>query len=213
MECGKEHPSAPASLPLPMLEPPRTHEASVQSLTVPPLGWTSWSEVPRDVKAIASAGPWFLEIFSGTANLTRAARAAGLRCLPPVDITPCELVPQPFDVVDAANWDFLMEILRTGTVRFLHRGALCNTFSAARKLDGGPPPLRSHEAPMGLSELKEDDRCLALFGNLFLYRSVEACTVVFTQGGDFSIENPEFSPPLLELVRGLRPVLLRSSFS
>ena len=34
---------------------------------------------------------------------------------------------------------------------------------------------------------------MVFLGNLFLHRSCEACFVVFLHGGDFSIENPEFS--------------------
>ena len=45
--------------------------------------WKSWNEVPRDVDEVARHGPWFLEIFSGTARLTAAVRALGVPCLPP----------------------------------------------------------------------------------------------------------------------------------
>ena len=76
---------------------------------------------------------------------------------------------------------------------FLHCGTPCNTFTAARKDDGGPPPLRSQTCPMGLSDLKEFDQWLVLLGNLFLFRTVEACVAVFDRGGNFSIENPLLS--------------------
>ena len=155
---------------------------------------------------MAAAGPGFLEIFSGAATLTKAAREAGLPCLPPIDITPCELVPQPFDVVDADNWDFIMALAHAGTIRFLHCGTPCNTFSAARKLDGGPPPLRSHEQPLGLPHLDPENEAMVFLGNLFLQRSCMACLAVYLHGGDFSIENPEFSlmwstPDIIELKR------------
>lgn len=166
--------------------------------------WASWDEVPHDVSLVAAQGPFFLEIFSGTATLTQAVRNAGIPALPPIDITVCSEVPTPFDVVDADQWSFVMQLIQAGAVRFLHCGTPCNTFSAARKLDGGPPPLRSVDQPEGLSDLSFDNAALVFLGNLFLYRSVEACQAVFDRGGNFSIENPEHSllwlaPPLLAL--------------
>ena len=155
--------------------------------------WKSWDEVPRDPHAVAQQGFWFLELFSGTANLTQAMLDQGIPCLPPVDITPCPLVPRPMDVVDSANWDLIMHIIRVGGVRFLHCGTPCNTFSSARKADGGPPPLRSKDRPLGLQELSADNQALVFLGNLFLDRSVEAIFHVLAHGGDFSLENPELS--------------------
>lgn len=66
--------------PLLAPEPKGTHEAVADQLKVPDVApiWKSWSEVPRDAALVASHGPWFLEIFSGTAALTKAARTAGL---------------------------------------------------------------------------------------------------------------------------------------
>ena len=178
-----------------------------------PKSWVSWSEVPRDVHQVAAQGPFFLEIFSGTANLTQAMRRLGLPTLPPVDITVCEHVPTAFDVVDADQWSFIMELVRAGAVRFLHCGTPCNTFSSARKDDGGPPPLRSSVEPLGRSDLSADNKALVFLGNLFLMRSIEACSAVFLQGGDFSIENPEFSllwktPPLQAFAKAHRAKLV-----
>ena len=102
--------------------------------------WKSWNEVPRDVDEVARHGPWFLEIFSGTARLTAAVRALGVPCLPPIDITVCQEVPSPFDVLDCDNWSFIMKLIACGAIKFIHFGTPCNSFSAARKEDGGPPP-------------------------------------------------------------------------
>ena len=86
-----------------------------------------------------------------------------------------------------------MAIIAAGLVFFLHCGTPCNTFTAARKLDGGPPPLRSKEAPEGLPGLRPSDEVLVFLGNLFLERSAEACFLVFALGGDFTVENPLLS--------------------
>ena len=113
--------------------------------------------------------------------------------LPPIDIVLSEMVKEVSDVVDAQVWQRVLRVLREGVVFYLHCGTPCNTFSSARKDDGGPPPLRSLEYPMGLPDLSPDNWCLVQLGNLFLGHTCEACVIVFDHGGDFSIENPLLS--------------------
>ena len=88
--------------------------------------------------------------------------------LPPIDIVLSEMVREASDVVDAQVWQRVLRALREGVVFYLHCGTPCNTFSSARKDDGGPPPLRSLEYPMGLPDLSLDNWCLVQLGNLFL---------------------------------------------
>ena len=152
--------------------------------------WKSWSDVPSDVHEVAKWGPWCVEIFSGTARLTRAFQAVGLLCLPPIDITVCEMVPQPFDVVDVDRWAFFMQLVYMGAICYAHFGTPCNTYSAARKDDGGPPPLRSFDWPDGLPHFAGDLLIAVFLGNLFRDRTIEACLILSLLGFDFSIENP-----------------------
>ena len=140
---------------------------------------------------VAAHGPWFVEIFSGTARLTDAVRKMGIPCLPPIDVMLSQHVQDPFDVLDVVPRTFLMQLIQMGAVFFVHCGTPCNTFSAARKNDGGPPPLRSHQFPEGLPNLSDHNWFLAQQGNLFVERTMEACAGVVLMGGDFSIENPE----------------------
>ena len=190
-----------------------TNEASVQRPKVAPESqgpWLSWNDVPDDAHLVAAQGPWFLEIFSGTAHLTEAVRKAGIPCLPPIDITICSAVPTPFDVMDAARWQFVMKLIFLGAIWFAHFGTPYNTFSAARKLgDGGPPPLRSAEFPDGLPSLAGDLWYQAFLGNLFKDRTCEACAALILLGKHFSIENPLGSliwdtPALADLLRAAR---------
>ena len=153
----------------------------------------SWSQGPSGIPILHAHGPYFLELFAGTAGLSEAAQLRGVPILPPVDIVRSPMVPEAVDVVDVLTWNTVLQVLTLGLVFFLHCGTPCNTFTAARKLDGGPPPLRSHAQPMGLDELSQDNQCLVLLGNLFLSRTVEACLLVFMFGGDFTIENPLLS--------------------
>ena len=117
----------------------------------------------------------------------------GIPCLPPIDITVCQAVPVAFDVVDSDRWDLVMQLIYAGAVIFIHFGTPCNTFSAARKDDGGPPPLRSREHPDGLPSLQGDLWYQLFLGNLFKERTFEACLALVLTGGNFSIENPLLS--------------------
>ena len=157
------------------------------------LHWPDWDQVLSDRTVLGRSGPFFLELFAGEAGISDAVFAAGVPVLPPVDVVPSARVTIPRDLLDALFWQKILEVITLGLVFFLHCGTPCNTFTAARKLDGGPPPLRSADAPLGLPNLSEADRMLVFLGNLFLERTVEACYLVFSLGGDFMIENPLLS--------------------
>ena len=131
--------------------------------------------------------------------------------LPPVDVELSEWVPEIADVLDAQFWQRIMKLAHAGLLFFVHLGTPCNTFSSARKLDNGPPPLRSKDKPMGLGTLSLDNAALVFLGNMFLARSVELALVVFFTGGDLSIENPLLSliwltPPMRRLTSSARAI-------
>ena len=158
------------------------HASQEAGQTVPSLKQTAisqWDEVEADLQALKAHAPFFLELFAGEAGITEAVHLQGISVLPPVDITPGKLVQQPKDILDLQFWKLVLDILAMGIVLFLHCGTPCNTFTAARKLDGGPPPLRTATAPLGLDGLSWADQLLVFLGNLFLERTVEACVLVF----------------------------------
>lgn len=70
-------------------------------------------------------------------------------------------------------------------------GPPCNTFSHARAVAPGPPPLRSVEHPYGLPNLTPAQREQVRIGNLLAARCAEAATLLHSLGKAFVIENPE----------------------
>ena len=128
------------------VQPPLVRKVELGAQTAIP----HWSQVLNDRHWLFSAGPFFLELFAGKAGITEAVFLAGVPVLPPVDIVASDLVRTPVDLVDATFWQRLVDILVLGVVFFLHCSTPCNTFTAARKADGGPPPLRSPQEPLGL---------------------------------------------------------------
>ena len=155
--------------------------------------WHTWAEVTTRVDQLRTFAPFFLEIFAGTARLTQHVCLLGLPVLPPVDIEISEWVPVAQDILDATFWDQLLIFAHAGVLFLVHLGTPYNTFSSARKLDNGPPPLRSRACPLGLPDLSPDNQALVFLGNMFLHRSVELAGAVFLAGGNFSIENPLLS--------------------
>ena len=145
----------------------------------------SWATILSHLPSLRKQGRFFLELFSGTAGITEAVQLTGVPVLPPIDIVLSDMVKEVSDVVDAQVWQRVLRVLREGVVFYLHCGTPCNTFSSARKDDGGPPPLRSLEYPMGLPDLSPDNWCLVQLGNLFLGHTCEACVIVFDHGGVF----------------------------
>ena len=155
--------------------------------------WPQWPSNSARSSHLTAQGPFFLELFAGKAGISEAVHLLGVPILPPVDIESSPLVDSPRDILDASFWAHVMMLIAAGLVFFLHSGTPCNTFTSARKLDGGPPPLRSRAAPEGLANLRASDEMLVFLGNIFLERTVEACVLVFALGGDFTIESPLLS--------------------
>ena len=88
----------------------------------------------------------FVEIFSGSARLTSAARQCDAFA---------DRVSQPWDVLNGPEYDFLIKsnlcrllsLLASGHVLFQWLGTPCSSFCRARRWDGGPVPLRAEENP------------------------------------------------------------------
>ena len=100
--------------------------------------FTDWAQVPAAPTAEMLSRPWFLEVFSGKAWLTRAMRRRGWGILPPIDIVLEGDVAAVADVTDPQLRAKIETWLRSGCVKFVHFGTPCTTFSRARKEgDGG----------------------------------------------------------------------------
>ena len=73
-------------------------------------------------------GRYFLEIFSGTGNLTREVVRQGLPALEPLDI-----VLGPFaDLRRKSTQEFILTIIKQGLIGFVHLGTPCTIWSRAR---------------------------------------------------------------------------------
>jgi hypothetical protein len=110
--------------------------------------YNSWSEVPDRPPAGVKM---FVEIFAGEAGTTSALRKLGVPCLPPVDLVVAGECKESTDV------HLILEKIKTwikeGGILAVHFGTPCTTYSAARKNDGGPKPLRTKKHLKGVPGL------------------------------------------------------------
>ena len=121
----------------------------------------------------------FLEIFAGTARLSKVARDVGMQILP-VDKTNArasQIFVAQYDLADPNDVEALVELIRTERHRILaiHLAPACGTASRARekKLSSLakrgfkiPVPLRSRDKPMGLDGLQGLDKVRTEAANL-----------------------------------------------
>ena len=90
-------------------------------------------------------------------------------------------------------WEVILGDIRTGKVMALWFGTPCTTFSRAREVRPGPPPLRDLDHPYGLpkSSLTPPQHEQVRMGTYYALKTAEAATLAHSQGIPFGIENPE----------------------
>ena len=144
----------------------------------------------------------FIEIFSGCGRLASSvAKTTGWFCL----LWDIELGPE-YDLRSPAKRRMLAGWVKSGFVKGFHLGTPCESFSRARDVPPGPPPLRSDLRPLGLDGLKPHDQAKVLLGNLFVRFSVYLLSLAHRLHIPASMENPQRSriwlcPPVLALMR------------
>jgi hypothetical protein len=129
---------------------------------------------------------FFLEVFSGSANLTRFMKQAGWNTLPPIDIEITGLVIESCNVLDPKFCSKVVAWLRSGKVVIVHFGTPCTTFSRARRYDGGPPPLRSNEFLCGIPGIPVEDMLAVQQGTAFLELSLKWGALVLEAKGSLA---------------------------
>lgn len=145
---------------------------------------------------------FFLEIFSGTGNLGRAvARVTGWMVLL-WDIC----LGAEYDLRSPQKRRMILDWIRSGVILGIHLGTPCHSFTRARDVPPGPPPLRSNECPLGLPNLKPHDALKVLEGNVMMRFSAAVLRMCLRFLVPATMENPQRSriwicPPILCLFR------------
>ena len=144
----------------------------------------------------------FIEIFSGCERLAKAvARVTGWMVLV-WDIS----LGVDYDLMAPANRRKLLEWVRCGWVVGFHLGTPCESFSRARDVPPGPPPLRSDTMPLGLPDLSARDQAKVIVGNTLMRFTAAIMRLAVKFKIPCSLENPARSrlwlcPPIKFLLR------------
>ena len=148
----------------------------------------------------------FIEIFAGTARLSKAAKAVGFQTLP-IDKTTeraSQIYIAQYDLSDDEAVNALMDVIRAEKHRIVavHIAPACGTASRARekKLTKFarqgfkiPIPLRSQQQPLGVSALAGLDKIRTESANLVYAATAQIVELCVQLSILCSIENPENS--------------------
>eukprot|EP00435_Cladocopium_sp_Y103_P028367 s3494_g7.t1 len=148
----------------------------------------------------------FVEIYAGTARLSKVAKDSGFQVLP-VDKTSSratQMFIAHYDVTDPHEFAALLELLRTEHHRIagVHLAPACGTASRAREkqlksfVKRGfkvPGPLRSKDKPMGLDGLSGLDKVRTELANQVYSATAEIVKLCIELDILCSVENPQNS--------------------
>lgn len=147
----------------------------------------------------------FVEIFSGCGQLARSVARFTTWVVLVWDIT----LGAQYDLGHASNRRLIGEWIKCGMVVGFHLGTPCESFTRARDVPPGPPPLRSDAQPLGLPNLAPHDEVKVRLGNIWMRFSAWLLRLALVYGTWATLENPATSrlwicPPLVSLRRRRR---------
>ena len=145
-----------------------------------------WAALAPQAALVAAC---FLEVFSGSGHLARSVAksplAGGLVLLWDISFGP------QYDLRARSRQHLILGWLRAGLIWGVHFGTPCCSFSRARDVPPGPPPLRSDQCPMGLPGLvRAADKEAVQSGNTLMLFSVRALRVCRDMRIPATLENP-----------------------
>ena len=135
-----------------------------------------------------------IEVFSGTATLTSVAKQVGMKSSMALDkvrkkgtrATICV-----FDLLNPKDKELLYHWIDSGLLVWVHLAPVCRTCSRARLIkNGGPPPLRSEEHPMGLPGLDSNQQLRVDLANAMYVESCKLFSHCVARGILVTLENP-----------------------
>ena len=148
----------------------------------------------------------FIEVFAGTARLSKVAKDSGFQVLP-VDKTSArasQIYIAQYDLADPDALQNLLDLIKEEKQKNLaiHLAPACGTASKAREkklvtlAKQGfriPGPLRSQQKPMGLDGLQGLDKVRTETANMVYSASAQIINLCINQQILCSVENPENS--------------------
>ncbi len=151
----------------------------------------SWENAPsiRSPTRRNTGRAGFLEVFAGTARLSRAFQTAGWDVGVPLEAYPLHNGKAQYypaqDFTRAEVWHGIVSDVRDGRYQLIHFGLPCRTWGPAGRLAGGSRRNNSPWGALVLTREREANRELALV--------VLVCAELALAGRNFCVENPRTS--------------------
>ena len=117
----------------------------------------------------------FVELYSGSAKLSKTMVDQGFQVGPPIEFK------EGWDLSSLDLFEFLVSLCKAGRIALLWAGPPRTTFSLARR-----PPLRSSTEPWGFNILDHQ----TLIGNFHLHLCLCLFVIQAMQGGEAFVETP-----------------------
>ena len=96
------------------------------------------------------------------------------------------------NLASSKAFQFWMTQIATGQICGMGGGPPCETYTAARLLEGGPPPLRSGTWPLGFPNLNQRQWQQCLIGSRLIRFLLEALLGLAKSSGAGFLEHPQF---------------------
>ena len=148
-----------------------------------------------------------MELFSGTGHLSKRWRRQYPQHSIPVFEWDVAFGPQ-FDVTLKQNQKFLRGLVAARKLAWVWMGTPCTSWSRARNIPGGPPPLRDSQSLMGKPNLKPHDVSKVRIGNQTMRFSASLLNTCHLHRVPAVVENPHsswlWSAPAMQSAARLR---------
>ena len=129
----------------------------------------------------------FFDLFAGhSAPLSAAAKTANIDHFYPFGIE----FNHVCDILNDDQFETLLKLAHSGLIGAIWAAPPCRLYSALRKHDGGPPPLRSKDFLNGLPSLSPSQLNQVAESREIHRRADILCIAVFQQGGFAAKEQP-----------------------
>ena len=129
---------------------------------------------------------WVIEVYAGSCHLSKAAAQAGYRALA-IDIQ----FGLSCDILDSHVRRFIVDFASQHEVKLVWFGMPCQSWSRARRDDGGPPPLRDDDQFLwGRPNLGRKDQSKIELGNQLLLHTLTLIHQLRALHVPWALENP-----------------------
>ena len=172
-----ENPADDPSRDKPLRDPAALGSQAEELVTPGGMGGSSPSGNPSEDECL------FQEVFAGVGGLTEAFRTQGVRTATPLEAYPRQGVYiKEGDILNPSVLRHLRRGIHARTIRYVHFGVPCSSFSIMQTMNGG---TRTSSNPEGTGERKNE-----ICGNELADVVCELCWLLYKSKGFFSIENP-----------------------